>query len=329
MKTAAIDWAHTKPVAYYIDSEINGEKKVDELVDFLKTNKIEVVVGENIPIRILIPLLESEFKIFRCSGTSTKIHRDENDIEKSDINDAKAIFELYNLKPELFYQYTEKDKMFLRAKALYKFRASLMKTRVQYGNKIEMYSKYNIFDKDILDKLRNMHTKLISSENFLGKQFGCNEYFGKYIKQFEDVKGISNITVAEVVSEIGNINRFPTLKNFMSYVFGYGKSNHNHNLKIRFLLSAKGMVMLADNSKYCKLYYDYKAYLELKHPERVIVDGKIRYNKSHFDALAKRRVAREIAKLFYIRLKEYSIKDTGICMKKEQYISPILVSESI
>ncbi len=110
MKIASIDWAHTKPLTYYIDSELNGEIEFDKLIDFINSNKIEIVVGENLPTRLLLPLLESGFKIFRSSGTSTKVHREENNIEKSDLNDAKVIFELYNLKPELFYQYTEKDK---------------------------------------------------------------------------------------------------------------------------------------------------------------------------------------------------------------------------
>lgn len=322
-KIVSIDWSHTKPLTYYIDTELNGEIEFDKLVDFLKSKGITKVVGENLPTKLLLPLLESNFEIFRCSGNLTAKYRKEHNLEKTDIIDAKSILEQYNLQPELFYQYTEKDKQYLRAKALYKFRDSLLKTRVQYGNKINTYSKYNIFDQDILDRLRRMHKELKDGQLYLDKQFGANDYFKKYIRLFEDVKGIGNVTVAEVVSEIRNINRFPTQSKFMSYCFGYNGTNHcNHNLKIRFLMSVDNLLRCG-NERYSKLYHDYKEQLKLKHPEKIKVDGKTKYNPNHLTNLTRRRVAREVAKLFYRRLKEYSEKDSGIPMKEKKEQKPI------
>ncbi len=316
-KIVSIDWSHTKPLTYYIDSDLNGEIEFDKLIDFLKSEDITKVVGENLPTKLLLPLLECNFEIFRCSGNLTAKYREEHNLEKTDIIDAKSILEQYNLQPELFYQYTEKDKQYLRAKAIYKFRDSLLKTRVQYGQKIEVYTKYNIFDQDILDRLKHMHKELLNDQLYLDKQFGNNDYFKKYIQLFDDIKGIGNVTVAEVVSEIGNINRFPTQNRFMSYVFGYnGNNNCNHNLKIRFLMSVDNMLR-SKNEVYSKLYHDYKEQLKLKHPEKIKINDKTKYNPSHLTNLTRRRVAREIAKLFYIRLRMYSEKDSGISMKEK------------
>lgn len=317
LKIASIDWAHTKPLTYHINSELYGEIEFEKLIDFLKSKEITTIVGENLPTKLLLPLLESKFEIHRCSGSLTSKYREENNLEKTDSIDAKSILEQYILHSELFYQYTEKDKQYLRAKALYKFRDSLLKTRVQYGNKIEMCSKYNIFDQDILDRLKRMHKELLSDQLYLDTQFGENDYFKKYIRLFDDIKGVGNVTVAEVVSEIGNINRFPTQSKFMSYVFGYNGNNHcNHNLKIRFLMSVDNMLK-SKNEKYSKLYHDYKEQLKLKHPEKIKLDGKTKYNPNHLTNLTRRRVAREIAKLFYKRLKEYSEKDSGIPKKEK------------
>lgn len=305
---ASIDWAHKKPYAVYT-KEKQKSLELEKLIPYLKEIGITTVVTENIPEDASLLLLQSNIKVLRCSGTSTKEYRDSiNRLKESDELDAQTIFELYDKFPDFFIEYTEEDKKFLRAKALWRVREALLKARVQFDNRINAFLDNNTFDKDTVDKLKELHKQMQSKEDYLSRIFAQPDYFGKYIKLFEDVKGIGEITVAGVVSEIGNINRFKTQSQFLNYVFGYGHNNkHNRKLKTKFMLAVENMNR-SGNEEYNALYHSYKEYLEKKHPETIKYtkeDGKIgtKYNPAHLTTLTKRRVAREIAKMFYHKLR--------------------------
>ncbi len=307
---ASIDWAHTKPLNFNLDGK-SHEVEFKDITTFIKNNCIDIVVGENIPSKILLVLLEHKIKVFRCNGKLTAEYRKQNGYKKeSDELDAIYILEMYNKYPDLFYEYTEDDKKFLRAKHLYKLRESIQKSRIQYSLKISAYKNFYMFDNDIIDKLSSIHKELLQKENYLDRKFETI-YFKKYIEIFNDIVGLGGVTIAHIVSEIGDINRFSNEQAFLNYAFGYTKLNYNHRLKTR-LLMAVDSVIIHHNKFYTEFYHFYKECLKKKHPEKIVENGKTKYNPLHLTRLTKRRVAREIAKLIYKRLKKYSGVNNGI-----------------
>jgi len=311
---ASIDWAHTKPLSIHLDGE-SHEVVFKDIITFIKEHDIDTVVGENIPSKILLALLEHNIKIFRCSGTTTADYRKQNNLEKeSDSLDARYILEVYSIHPELFYEYTEKDKIFLRAKHLYKLRDNIQITRIQYELKINACKNFFLVDDDIIDKLSSIHKELYQKEVYLDTKFK-KSYFKKYIDLFNDVNGLGGIGIGYIISEIGDINRFKNIKSFLNYAFGYNGSHHNHRLKTRLLMTVDD-VFRHKNKYYLELYHKYKETLKNKHPEKIKQDSKTKYNPAHLSRLAKRRVAREIAVLIYKRIKCYSEIDTGLPLNK-------------
>lgn len=308
---ASIDWSHRKPLCLYIKNKVHCIE-FKNILEFLKENDVDIVVGENIPTKLLLTLLEHKIKIFRCRTNLVSEYREEKNIEKTDGNDAKSIYELYLKNPLIFHEYDENDKKFLRAKQLCKLRESIQKSRLQYEYKFNAYKNFFSFDADIVDKINSIYKELLSKEQYLDRQFNT-EYFKKYVLLFDDIIGIGVVSIATIVSEIGDINRFPNKKSFLNYVFGYKNCNYNHKLKTKFLRMVR-LMFIHKNTFYTSLYYKYKKELQEKHPEKIVANGKTKYNPSHFTALAERRVARKIAELIYTRLKKYSKIDSGIPM---------------
>jgi len=197
----AIDWAHKedKFLVY------NGQKITKKLPT--PTNTMTWIT-ENIPTKMVKNALQAGTTIQRCSSNIIAKMRQEQNIEKTDENDVKLIYQLFTDNPKAFRKFTGDPPL----KTYYALFKEMQQSRVRTGNRL--YANENDNAKKVFEGLENQ-------EALLNKI--CQEELEKYpiyTKFLNETKGIGVAMAAGLIAFTAGINRFDTISKLWAY-FGY------------------------------------------------------------------------------------------------------------
>ena len=290
MLMISLDWAIKKKDEYYTE---DNDGVAILYLDGIHVHDEVIFLEEGCPRAKLYNLLRNNNKVFMIDPKVVKEWKEGLEIEKTDKNDAKAIYLIAKESPESFRELTEKES-------------------VEINN--EIFVKQYLFITKSLARIKNM------SKAF-HRQFGFdNSLFLKQIKELEeekkkyyknieklvkhDIKKVNNIkgVGARILGEILFIKHPKYFKDWRQYIKycgfyadGRKTGKFNHALKDAYYLATRGVIMAKDE-KYSATYKEIKTKLREEHPDKVKENGKIRWNNGHIDNIAKNRIATQLAK---------------------------------
>jgi len=327
----SLDWSHEKPMCIYDGTELhkidfNGqfnEKKpsLDNLIELSKSNGSTIIV-ENLPHIYKKYLVDNGIKVLTIHPTTVKIYTTENGIrnntdyeENSDEYDSKAIFVLYGLHPEYFFEYKinpKKEKL----RELVKSYDDIMHLRVRLGNR-----QYSQGTSTEVKKLEEMETNI---KKQIERQ--C-ELFTVYNNFLNRVEGIGPITSAYLLSyiDIEKAHNFSAMRKYCGMGVTDGKADRRirgqtckYNTTLKNVCYLIGEAFVKQNhNKYRELYDIAKRRYREKLPDDS--DG-------HVHSMAKRTAVSQFLSDFYSQWRKleglsfsypYVIKELG----HEDYIT--------
>ena len=288
-----VDWGKTKNWFYIINNNENVESSSFENLLNLVNSNTEIYLETGVPkTEFLIPLLKKGATINLIKGEKIKEKREKEGIEKSDENDTLLIREFINNGGRTILTLRSvQDLENLKFKFFAKKHEQLNKTITRLKNIEKAYLSEYGGNKDnfilILEKEK------VSTEKVLERIFRTE------IALFNDIKGISTITVAKALL-FSNPRNFSNIKKYICYV-GFTESvKWTENGKLRknpkrtpFYLMSEGIILKRDNIWYNQ-YLKIKDDLKIKFPDDKpwLINNK-----------AKNRISTLLAKEFYRRIK--------------------------
>ena len=287
-----VDWGKTKDWFYIVDNnefvESSSFEKLLKLID----NNTEIYLETGLPkTEFLIPLLKKGASVNLINGNKIKEKREKEGIEKTDENDCllikdfvnkggrilillKNVGDLENLKFKFFAKkYEQLNKTIVRLKNIEKGYLS------EYGKNRDNFIS-------VLEKEK------ASTEKILERIFKTE------IALFDDIKGISTVTISKAIL-FSNPRNFSSISKYLAYVGFKDSVSKTKNGKRRinpkrtpFYEMSKGIIMKKDDVWY-SLYLEIKEKLKIKFPN----------DKPYVsDSKAKNRISTLLAKEFYKRI---------------------------
>lgn len=288
-----VDWAITKDWFYVIDdNKIVESLPFVDLLNLVNSNT-EIFLETGIPkTEFLIPLLKKGVIVNLIKADKISEKREKEGIEKTDENDTllirdfinnggristvlRSLEDLENLKFKFFAKkYEQLNRTIIRLKNIEKAYIS------EYGGNKDNFIL-------ILEKEKESVEKILE------------KIFRTEIALFDDIKGISTVTVAKALL-FSNPRNFSSIKKYICYN-GFTESvKWTENGKLRknpkrvpFYLMTEGIIRAKDN-KWYKQYLKIKEDLKIKFPDDKpwLINNK-----------AKNRISTLLAKEFYRRIK--------------------------
>ena len=308
MTTYAIDWSH-KDHKRAVCSK-------DGICDEPEFQSGDVVATENMPHTQCIELHYKGVEIYKCNTDVTSSIREKHDVEKTDENDAKIIYQEFMSSPHKFRKW-EYD---IRKEKL-KVQVKIRNQKVEGSKKLKQRVSY---DPALAELLKE---ELKESNSSVGK---CNTKIKNILNEIPEssvltnIKGIGHATAGELIDIIGNIDRFATVYKFWAY-FGFdvrgGKAPRrqkgqlaNWHQRGRALMVndvvSNGVIRAgsvrkdADGNVTTEASYYNKLYYEFKEVEKAKSDAMEEpLTDRHVDNRARRKVAKAILKEVYLGLK--------------------------
>lgn len=287
------DWGITKNWFYITDnSEIVESNSFESLLNLVNTDT-EIYLETGLPkTEFLISLLERGASVNLINGNKIKEKREKEGIEKTDENDTLLIRDFANNGGRVLITLRSiHDLENLKFKFFAKKHDQLNKTITRLKNTEKAYLSEYGESKDnfivILEKEK------VSTEKILERIFRAE------IALFDDIKGISTITVAKALL-FSNPKNFSSLKKYICYT-GFTESvKWTENGKLRknpkrtpFYMMSEGVIKTKDKRWY-EQYLKIKEDLKEKFPDDApwLINNK-----------AKNRISTLLAKEFYRRIK--------------------------
>ena len=281
----SVDWAIRKPIIAFNGRETKTYETIDEFKNIVSTT---ILCETGIPRSLFT--IEKPLKI--VSGNLVKQKREELNLEKTDENDAKVIYWLYEEKPDLFKLVEQRDVglELLKKKVKTYMRYEKVKNSIQNMNQglLREYGEFEDIGKisSIVKICEERSEKLkVDIEKIL------KAHFYKETKGLTKIKGISFILVAKLLSYTRGF-RSHTLDELKSFA---GISPHKGKQKIRdnkysrtlqmILLGKKQIVdelIIFRVEPYRRIYDGYKERLTKERPDET---------KGYIDNMARRKVA--------------------------------------
>ena len=156
----AVDWSHTKGLVTYDGKKVktedrktlirrlqthslrdkDGEESINELKSTLKIHSPPVILEEGCPTSLIYDLLKVGSQVQVISNRATQDYRVAHDIEKSDENDAKIMWELANSGAKL--RPVNLDDRLMQLHSLYHQYCRYQKARVAMQNMKKGYLRH-------------------------------------------------------------------------------------------------------------------------------------------------------------------------------------------
>jgi len=290
-EVVAIDWALKKPIIAYDGREITKFESIDDFKNALNT---VVLCEEGVP----HSLFTIEKPIMLVPGAIVKQKRNELGLEKSDENDAKTIYLLYQENPSLFRQLKERDinRELLRKKVKAYLRYEKMRIAAENMNR-SLINEYGDFED--IGKINLMINMCKREEEKIEKDIEkiLTAHFHEETRELLKIKGLSYILIAKLLAFIGDINRFDKPSQLVAYAgIAPGKGKHkgkdyNYSRDLQALLLGKQQIcdefIMKRVEPYRTIYDNYKKRLQNERPDE---------SKIHIDSMARRKVADKFIK---------------------------------
>jgi len=201
----AIDWAH-KTDGLVI---LNENEKQFKIENFEPDKEKDILLIETgFPKYKFFELCKN---IFVISGKKVKAYNEENNIEKTHLNDAKAIMALYKKDKEQFKEFTEKDKTETELLQKYKLYEKLTKdiTRMKNMN-IAIKREYGVESENYQGAIKLLEKEKAHIISRLAK------HFKEESKKLEHIKGVGNkIIVCQLL--YAHPRKFPNITAYLRY----------------------------------------------------------------------------------------------------------------
>ena len=287
-RVIGLDWAIDKSLVIFDGKEVHYYNSVQELLQNL--NGETILCEDTIP-RKLLDL--SKFRVLVVDPKLVRQKRQELDFPKSDENDARVIWVLYQEQPQLFRELTERD-----------WRIEVLRRKLKVVEKIQKFRKiiqhsvkslqreYGLTDNELMI-LRALERRFIDLEE---AEFGdlvnlAKRYFPSEIQQLIQIPGIGERVAIELLCILWG-KEFPSFAHLKSYAGvapNKGKFRNRDNRYSRTLRSCLEKIVLVCLTKKLQPYYTH--YLRYKERKSAFV-----INRAHLDAMARRYLAVKILK---------------------------------
>ena len=284
-KVISIDWAVKKPIITFDGKEAKIYETIEE---FKNTVSTTILCETGVPRSLFT--IDKPLKI--VSGNLVKQKREELNLDKTDENDAKVIFWLYDEQPDLFRLVEPRDvnMELLRKKVKTLMRYEKIKTSIKNMNKSLLleYGEFEDIEKlGLISKLCDERSEKlkVDIEKIL------KAHFYKETKGLTKIKGLSFVLVSKLLSYAGDYKNH-NLDELKSYA---GISPHKGKQKIRdnkysrilqmILLGKQHIVdelIMNRTEPYREVYDRYKERLAEERPDET---------KGYIDNMARRKVA--------------------------------------
>jgi transposase len=180
-------------------------------------------------------------------------------------------------------------------KSIYSGKAKEARTKVLLTliTQLEFYQSQLNDIKISLEEILQIKKNENKNFNDVDDNINSNEnLFYQKIQNLYTIDGVADATISTILAEVGNIDRFPTLSKFLSYIGIIPKLNESGNSKKKPKLSKKG-------SHYAKKALYLAAVASVKHNEALkqIYKNKLNQGKSTKEALII--VAKKLASIIY------------------------------
>ena len=212
MTHVAIDWAWDEKTGGNKIRVTDGKTLTKKMPE---PRKGMIIATENMPTKECKKFLDAGATVFRCSTHQTEKYRKKFTIEKSDDNDVKIIWTLYDLHPDEFYEFTY-DPRLAELSLLQRTFKEMQKVRVASSNRL--WSSDSAIVKDVLEDVEAVENDILSKIKKLLKQFPI------YTEYLSKIQGIAATTAASLISYYGDPRRFKSIACMWAY-FGLGVKN--------------------------------------------------------------------------------------------------------
>ena len=303
-----VDWSHKEEkIAVFYDGGLLKKEPDYQAGD--------IVATENMPHRKCVELFHKEVTVYRCNTDLTKQIRDKDNIEKTDDNDAKIIYEQF-----VSWSKHQNDETFrkfvydVRLEALsyeVKVRSEAVEARKKAKQRTNLDPVLAELKSDELKESKNYVNRL---ETKIKKHLVEFDIYNEYLKE---IKGLGVASAGELVTIIKDIERFATVSKLWAY-FGLdvrkGKapkrkkgelanwSQRGRSLVLNDIVSNGFKMCGAANSKrpepfaWRAIYDDFKKQ-ELEKNETRPEEEQL--SKGHMDNRAIRKTGKEFLKRLY------------------------------
>lgn len=302
----AIDWSHTKDLTTYDGKKLRVEgikallKRIgkdgvgEESIGSIKSNAlfhspISVVLEQGCPLSIVYKLVMAGSNVFTIDNMATQVYRMEHNIEKTDKNDAKIIYELANDGAKL--QAVDLTDDAIQLYDLYHQYCRYQKARVSMSN-MRMAHKRHFGDSDLL-------AYDISIDTLQAREKGLLKQLTKLslLSEMPKIKGLGKrIWVGLVI--MANPQNFKCLSAYLRYC-GLKEDviiSHKYSRHAKMLYHLLAEEILRVGTQEDRAIYDKcKADIIERHSD---------YTKLHIHNAALNRTATFLAKRIY----QYCVK---------------------
>lgn len=282
----AVDWAIKKPIVVYDGERI---ETFESLYIFSDSISSEILCEEGVPRSLFT--IDKTIKL--VPGAIVKEKRKELGLEKSDENDAKIIYWLYQENPDLFRNLKEREVGMELLKKKIKTYLRYQKIEVGIGNMNRSLTyEYGIFED--IDKLKYISKTCKEQEKRLEKDIEkiLKAHFYKEVKKLIAIKGLSYILIGKLLAFVGDIGRFKTSSELKSYAGiapnkgNYKEKDYNYSRNLQMILLGKKQIcdefIMKRVEPYRTIYDKYKERLEKERFDE---------SKGHIDNMARRKIA--------------------------------------
>ena len=284
-KVISVDWAIRKPIVTFDGKETKVYETIEE---FKNTVSTTILCETGIPRSLFT--IDKPLKI--VNGTFVKQKREELKLEKTDENDAKVIFWLFEEQPDLFRLLEPRDisMELLRKKVKTLMRYEKIKISIKNVNKSLLleYGEFEDIGKlDLLSKVCDGRSEKLKVD--IKKVL--KSYFYKETKELTKIKGLSFVLVSKLLSFAGDYKNhtLDELKSFAGIVPHKGKQkikDNKYSRTLQMVLLGKQHIVdeliMNRTEPYRGIYDRYKERLTKERPDET---------KGYIDNMARRKVA--------------------------------------
>lgn len=285
MSIVSVDWSIRKPLYYYDGVQV---KTTYNPLDIRATTiLIETGVHKN----LVYQLSKICNEILYVKGEETNKYRESKGIDKTDENDVRCIFELYNQSPELYKEMESRnikeDELMFHIGRYYSYQETINKINNESKALQREYVVNNIYQ-NIIDYLAKEQEKHREEIIRISQYLHNNEVA---VILHTKLMGEMNASIFSALVDVRKFHKYSQFKKFC----GYASTDITHyNRKIKNLLwtSCDSTVIKHRLEPYRSLYDKYK--------ERKLQEGK---KKAHANILARRRVCQRMLKVLWQKLR--------------------------
>ena len=311
----AVDWSHTKELTTYDGHKLrvedkkallkrlaksSGEESIANSKSRMRTHSPTVILEQGCPLSLIYDILQSGAEVKVISNRSTQDYRVEHNIEKTDENDAKIIWQLANKGAHLTPVSLSDGQVMMYS--LYHQYCHYQKARVAMMNQkkahLRQYGDADMLPYDIaIDSLKAKEQGLLKQLGKLNKPLVSGGESTKRIEstsnlQPPDIKGLGErLWIGIVIT--ANPKDFKCLSAYLRFCGLTGdvieSNKYNRHAKMLYHLLAEEIVKQKD-SKFRPLYDKFKADMAVKYEG----EKKFRINNA-----ALNRTATFLAKEIY------------------------------